>query len=281
MPEQGEIDLAAIARVAWRHKFLVITLSIVAGLIGVAVALLTEPIFRADVVVTEVREAGLGSAVSGSMLGQLGGLASIAGFSIGGTANKTQINQAVLKSRYLVEQFIQHHNLIPTLFEDSSDDEEPTLWLAVRKFQGGILRISEDTRQGKTTITMDWKDPVVASEWANGFIALANDLIRKRALDEANRNVAYLQDQLEKTHIVELQRVMYNLIENETKTLMLANARVEYAFLVVDPATPPELRNSPNRRFIVLSSAAGGFFIALVLVFLLDWWQRRKGDRAA
>lgn len=276
--EEGEIDLAAIVRAAWQHKVLVAVITGIAGLIAVAVALLTAPIFRADVVVTDVREAGLGAAVSSSTLGQLGGLASIAGFNLGATANKTQVNQAVLKSRNLVEQFIQRNGLIDELFEDS--DDEPTLWLAVERFQGGVLRISEDTRQGKTTITMDWKDPEVAAKWANGFIALANDLIRKRALDEATRNVAYLTEQIDKTHVVELQRVMYNLVENETKALMLANARVEYAFQVVDPATAPERRISPNRRFIVLSGAAAGFFISLVLVFALDWWKRRRAASA-
>jgi uncharacterized protein involved in exopolysaccharide biosynthesis len=276
--EEAEVDLAAIVRAAWKHKLLVTIVTVIAGLIAVAVSLLATPIYRADVVVTDVREAGLGAAVSSSMLGQLGGLAGIAGFNLGGTANKTQVNQAVLKSRNLVEEFIERNGLIDVLFEDSDDDA--TLWLAVQAFQGGVLRISEDTRQAKTTITIDWKDPEIAARWANGFVALANELIRERALDEATRNVAYLTDQIQKTHVVELQRVMYNLIENETKALMLANARIEYAFQVVDPATAPERRISPNRRFIVLSGTAAGFFISLVLAFALDWWKRRRAASA-
>ncbi len=276
--EEAEVDLAAIVRAAWKHKLLVMIVTGIAALIAAAVSLLATPIYRADIVVTDVREAGLGSAVSSSMLGQLGGLAGIAGFNLGGTANKTQVNQAVLKSRNLVEQFIERNGLIDALFEDSDDDA--TLWLAVQAFQGGVLRISEDTRQAKTTITIDWKDPEIAAKWANGFVALANELIRERALDEATRNVGYLTEQIQKTHVVELQRVMYNLIENETKALMLANARVEYAFQVVDRATAPERRISPNRRFIVLSGAAAGFFVALVLAFALDWWKRRRAASA-
>jgi hypothetical protein len=53
--------------------------------------------------------------------------------------------------------------------------------------------------------------------------------------------------------------VLYNLIESETKTLMLANARVEYAFTVVDPAVVPGATCQPQAhahgRVGVFSSA--------------------------
>jgi uncharacterized protein involved in exopolysaccharide biosynthesis len=64
---------------------------------------------------------------------------------------------------------------------------------------------------------------------------------------------------------------MYNLIESETKTLMLANARAEYAFTVVDPAVVPEERVSPRRTLMVLS----GLFIGMVVGVLIAWVRNR------
>jgi hypothetical protein len=96
-----------------------------------------------------------------------------------------------------------------------------------------------------TVVAIDWTDPATAAQWANGFVALANELLRTRALVESKRNIAYLNDQISKTDVVELRRVLYGLIESETKTLMLANGRPEYAFRVVDPAVPPELKTRP------------------------------------
>jgi uncharacterized protein involved in exopolysaccharide biosynthesis len=67
-----------------------------------------------------------------------------------------------------------------------------------------------------------------------------------------------------------LRRVIYNLIENETKTLMLANAREEYAFAVVDPAVPPELRISPRRRVMVLVGLMLGLVLGTLAAFALN-----------
>jgi LPS O-antigen subunit length determinant protein (WzzB/FepE family) len=67
---------------------------------------------------------------------------------------------------------------------------------------------------------------------------------------------------------------MYNLIETETKTLMLANARVEYAFTVVDPAVAPEIRTSPKRKLIVLSGGVLGGLFGVFAVFVINIFRQ-------
>jgi LPS O-antigen subunit length determinant protein (WzzB/FepE family) len=59
---------------------------------------------------------------------------------------------------------------------------------------------------------------------------------------------------------------MYDLVKSETKTLMLANGRVEYAFRVVDPAVPPATRSKPKRAEIVLFAVAVGFIFSSIVV---------------
>ena len=48
------------------------------------------------------------------------------------------------------------------------------------------------------------------------------------------------------------ENVIYNLIEEQTKNIMLANVREEYAFKIVDPAIVPEIRVRPARRKIAI-----------------------------
>jgi capsular polysaccharide biosynthesis protein len=110
----------------------------------------------------------------------------------------------------------------------------------------------------------------VAAQWANSYVALTNELLRTHALDESNRNIAYLNGQLAKTDSVDLRKVMYSLIENETKTLMVANGRMEYAFTVVDPATTPELKVGPHRLLNTLVGIMLGFVLGTVSAFALD-----------
>ena len=56
------------------------------------------------------------------MLGQFGGLASLAGVNLGGGANNdTEVSLAVLRSREFTEAFIRDRNLLPLIFEECWD----------------------------------------------------------------------------------------------------------------------------------------------------------------
>jgi uncharacterized protein involved in exopolysaccharide biosynthesis len=133
----------------------------------------------------------------------------------------------------------------------------------------------EERLKGTTVIAIDWRDPVVAARWANDFVGLANDLLRDRAVQESTRNVEYLNKQLAQTNVVEIQRVMYQLIEIETKNLMLAHGRVEYAFTIVDHAVPPEIRVSPRRTLMVISGLFIGGIVGSLILWVRNFVRRR------
>jgi uncharacterized protein involved in exopolysaccharide biosynthesis len=237
----------------WRYRHLVLLSAVICGLMAVAIALTAVPTYRAETVISEARDQGM----TGGLASQFGGLASLAGVNLGGSAGSEA--EAVLKSRRLIEEFIQRNGLLAELFRGGA--EKRTLWHAVNRFKEGVLLIREDKMSGLTTVSIDATDAVTAARWANEFVALANEQIRARALTNAKRNIAYLNEQIAKINEVELRRVMYSLVENETKTLMLANGRVEYAFTVIDPAVPPEVRISPRRTLMVLL----GLIIGVIL----------------
>jgi uncharacterized protein involved in exopolysaccharide biosynthesis len=273
--ERGDgIDIIAIIRVMWRYRYLIGLASIVFALLAVYMALTAKEIFRAEVVVTEVHDNGL-SGGGGDLAGKLGGLASLAGVQLGGGGGGGDANvQGVLASRHLIEEFIKQQDLVPLLGKGKG--AHSTLWFAVKTFQEQIVTIHDDPLKGLTTITIDWFDPSVAAKWANGFVALANDLIRTQAFDDASRNVDYLNKQIAQTNQVEVQRSLAGLIENETKKLMLANGRRDFAFRSVDPAVPPEIRHSPRRALLVISGTALGFFLGTLFALSHDAFRRRK-----
>jgi uncharacterized protein involved in exopolysaccharide biosynthesis len=266
-----ELDLVALWRILRTHRGVVVSATVICGVVAAVLAILAIPIFRAEVSITPVAQQSIG--VSGA-LGQLSGLASLAGVSMGTGASPQRDALAVLRSRHLVEEFIKRNDLLPALFRSSS--KPPSLWLGVKKFQAGIVNIREDTRQGVIVVAIEWTEPATAARWANGFVALANELLRTRALDESTRNIAYLKDQAIRTDVVNLQRVMYDLIESETKTLMLANGRPEYAFTVVDPAVPPEIKTSPHRAIMVLVGLAVGFMVGAIIAFWRNTVSKSK-----
>ena len=264
MEKANEIDFVAIFWIIWRRKLLVSAVALVGALVAAYFAFTAIPVYRATVVVTEVHDAALGGA--NSLSSQLGGLASLAGVNIGANGPNVE-NKAILESRGLVEEFVKRNDIVPLMNINAKLPNHP--WFAVERFKKDVLDMRDDKMKGTTTVTMDWTDPSVAATWANSFVALANELLRNRAVRESTQNIGFLNKQIAETSVVEVQRVMYNLIESETKKLMLATGRIEYAFTVVDPAVPPQVRVSPRRTLMILSGLLiGGVLGSVVAIFL-------------
>jgi LPS O-antigen subunit length determinant protein (WzzB/FepE family) len=262
--DEYELDLGALFRMAWDSKYTILLCSALCAMVAVYVALTATPIYRAEAVVAEVHDSNMSGAAS--LANQLGGIASLAGINLPTGDEAGHEAQAILQSRRLVEEFVQREGLLPDLKENSS--KTLTLWRAVNQFRDNVLTVREDKRTGLTKITIEWRDPATAANWANKFVAFANEVLRTRALNDSTRNIEYLNKQIAKTTAVEVQRVMYNLIESETKTLMLANARVEYAFTVVDPAVSPEMRIRPQRSIMVIEGTMIGAITGFVIVLV-------------
>jgi uncharacterized protein involved in exopolysaccharide biosynthesis len=270
MEKENEIDFVAIFWIIWRQKLLVVTCALIAGVIAVVLAFRAIPIYHAEVVVTEVRDTALGG--GSSIASQFGGLASLAGVNINANGPSLE-NKAVLESRGLVEEFVRRNGIVPLM---NIDPRLPNpLWFAVVRFKKDVLDMRDDKMKGTTTITMDWPDPAVAAQWANGFVALANALLRERAVQDSTRNITFLNKQVAQTNVLEVQHAMFQLIESQTKTLMLATGRVEYAFTVVDPAVAPQVRASPRRTLMVFSGLIIGGILGSIAAIILNIRSKR------
>ena len=271
MEKDNEFEVVPFLWIVWDQKYLVIAISLIFGVIAAIFALTATPMYRAQIVVTQARDNGMGGA--GSLMGQLGGLASMAGLDLGANGEHPE-RPAVLASRGLVDDFIKRYNLAPVI---NRNTKQPTSdWWAVESFRSRVLDIHEEKLKGTTTITIDWNDPVVAARWANDFVGLANELLRARAIKESTLNIEYLNKQLPQTTVVEFQQAIYRLIEAETKSLMLAHGRAEYAFTIVDPAVVPEFRVSPRRTLIVVSGLFTGGFLGSLVAWVRKTMRRRS-----
>jgi uncharacterized protein involved in exopolysaccharide biosynthesis len=272
--QDDEIALVDLFRAVWEYKFLIAAVAAVCTGLAIYLALTAKEIYRAEVVLAPVTDSGGGGA--GSLMGSLGGLANLAGLRLGAGGQGKEAT-ALLKSYRLAEEFLRRNDLVPVLF-GSGSSEPPTMWRGVRYFRAGVLDIKEEELDGLITLTVDWTDPKVAAQWANQLVALANEMMRTRAMDESSRNIKYLNEQLAQTNVVEIRRALYNLIESETKQLMLANGKLEYAFTVIDPAVAPEIRISPKRTLMTLIGFAIGCVLGCVIAFI---HRGLKGQRTA
>jgi uncharacterized protein involved in exopolysaccharide biosynthesis len=257
-------SLLAVWRVLWNNKVLIIACALVAAGIAVYLALTAKPMFRGEVTVAQVDNQQMGMA--GALAGQFGGLANLVGVNLGALGGDGREIQALLKSRRLAEEFVVRKKLVPLLYPDTKP--LPTLWFAVRHFRDSVVSIHEDKRSGLTQVSVTWDDPVTAATLANEYVGLANELMRARAIAESQASIDYLNAQMLKTDEVQIRNGMFNLIESETKRLMLANVKSEYALAVIDPAVPPELRYSPRRTLMVILGFLIGGVLGTIIAFV-------------
>jgi uncharacterized protein involved in exopolysaccharide biosynthesis len=276
---RGEMDLISFTSMVWRHRWLVGITCAVCLLGAIGYLMIATPMYKAEVVLIAAHDDSMSGKSGGGSLGdQLGGLASMAGLSIGQESSTEQTADAVLESRLLAEEFVRRNDLIGVLLKKS---KRPTLWRAVNVFKQGLLKIKKDQMKGTTKVTIEWTDPLTASRWANGLVALANEMLRTRARTDSSRNIEYLSHQLEGTNDVDLRKNINDIIEDQMRTLMLANGREEFAFRVVDPGVPPEAKSRPQPVLIVLVGLGLGLALGCTIAFVRARIEEHRREAAA
>ncbi|WP_366664003.1 LPS O-antigen length regulator [Vibrio campbellii] len=236
-----------------------------------------------------------GGGLSG-MANQFGGLAALAGVNLSNNGvSQTELAVQVMKSRKFVSDFVQKHEILVPLmamkgwdlnsnslivdndvFDESSSTwlrepkgllkSEPSLQEVYKHFISKTFNIVKGKDGGLYEISVTHFSPYVAQKWVNWLIEDINSVMRSRAIEESTQNLSYLNEQLAKTSVSEMQTTFYKLIEEQTKSLMLAEAQNEFIFKVVDPAIVPEFKSSPNRPMICILGTIIGFLVGLFII---------------
>jgi uncharacterized protein involved in exopolysaccharide biosynthesis len=274
-----QIDFFDLWRVLWGGKRIVAAVSALFALVSIAYALLATEWYTANVLLAPAEERS-----AQGLAAQLGGLAGIAGITVG--AGESAEAMAVLESDELARDFIQEFGLVTVLLRDkwdgennnwkaTDDGEIPDIRDAVKVFDEKVRAVSENKRTGLITLSIEWTDPEIAAEWANRLINKLNARMRLRAEAEAERNIAYLRDELAATNIVTLDQSVARLLETEMQKLMLARGNDEFALRVIDMATPPKFRSRPSRTLIVAIGTSLGIIFGVLWVLLANAYRAR------
>lgn len=275
-PEE-DITLIELWQILWKRRVLILFFTLFCGLMSAVVSLLLPDIYRAEALLSPAAEEDSQNGIA-STLGGLGGLASIAGVSLGG-GSSVEESLAVLKSRRFIWQFIEQNQLMPQLFAEKWDakkqrwreqdpEEQPTLWDGFREFtQEGLLSASIGKKNSLVTVAVEWGDPEQAAAWANLLVEQLNAYLRVEAITRSQARLRYLTEELSKNQVADMQQTLYELIAKEQKTAMLANTQKQFAFRILDPAAVPDKKAKPRRALITLTGLMMGFILSVMGVF--------------
>jgi uncharacterized protein involved in exopolysaccharide biosynthesis len=255
--------------------------------VGAAYALLAPPWYRAQVSLL-ARDTKAGSGLP-PQLAQMSGLARLAGINLNSSGKEESV--AVRKSRGFVRQLIEENKLLTVILAHKWDPEKqawhtsgrnkPDIRDGIKFFEDKIRTVAEDRKTGLLTVTIEWKDPVQAAEWANAMADQVNRVMQERALKEAEFNVSYLEAEMQKSNVVSLQQAISRLLESEMEKLMLARGGEEFAFRIVDRAEPPKLRSRPKRTVVVILAIVLGLMTGIATVFVKRFLHSLEDAAAA
>jgi len=275
MPQQHAdelVDFRLVLAKLMRGRWWIVASVIAFGGAFTAVALLATPVYRATTILAPANE-GQAQGALGSALGQLGGLASLAGIAVSAQDSATEEALAVLRSRQFTEAFLIERNLIPKLFARKWDaerktwkvreDKIPTPAKAFKLFNKKMRKVEFDKKTGLVKLQIDWTDREEAAEWANELVARLNREMRARAIEKAEASVGFLEKEANETSTVAAREAISRLMEAQIKQRMLANVTEEYAFRVVDRALPADKDDPVRPQKLILIVA--GILIGLVV----------------
>lgn len=297
------IDLLEFFRILLSYKWLIAGIVVAGTVASVFIALMIPNVYRADALLAPNEEQS-GGGMSG-LAEQYGGLAALAGIDLtSGSDEKTTLGLSILRSRKFFSDFVDRHDILVPLMaakgwdresneliiDDDDYDVETDTWVrkvsfpkqvvpsmqeAYEKYIEEVFTVSQDSRTGYVTISIEHYSPKVARQWVAWLVEDINETVMQKDVREARQAIEYLNNQIKATSLAELRNVFSRLIEEQTKIIMLAEVTDEYLLKTVDPPVAPEEKIRPKRSLIVL---LGGFLSGVFAVLVVFALQSRRSS---
>lgn len=278
-----------------RYKYIVATSVTIFAVISVVYALSIPNVYRSSSTLSIVNDKG-GTSLSG-MMGQLGALSSLAGINIGGSGKKDYHIEEMLKSRDFLIPFIERHQLKPSifaasgwdrdsnkvLFDKEKYDHEKQVWVrevkapkkpepsneeAYKKFRD-IYKVSYDRKKNLFQISIDYVSPYQAKIWLEMLIKEFNEYSRLESVKEIKNNIYFLEKHINEAHVTELKSSLYQLLEEQLKSLMLSESKKNFSLDIIQAPFVPEDKYGPKRAVICFAITLLGFGIGVLISVLL------------
>lgn len=272
---EAYVDLFGVVEALWQRKVVMALSTFFVGIVTLTATFQLADSYRSEALLAPAEDA---LSASSALSRQAGSLSGLAGFALPNAqvVEKQDLAIAILQSRSFLVDFVQRRNLAPLLiaaeswdratgkvkFDASLYDVERSDWVVDMDlrpsnedlFQALRSRLSVEVRSrtGLIDLGVIHVSPQVAAQWSEWLISDLNQEIRNRDIREARESIAFLDREAAKTSVAALQESLYELIKEQTKTMMLAQVRTEYAMRFVDSPSIPDTPAQPMRLLLTL-----------------------------
>ena len=226
-----EVSLKELLLIVWQKRNLVIYITTFFAVFSIIYSLTLSNEYRSTAVLVPTENS---PNLSSMMSGGLGMSLPLAGLDLGSSNSDSKIALEVMSSWKFIESFIEKNNLQVYIgasngwdsranevliddgiydvetkkwisgFLSSNKDPEPSSWDLFEMFSKK-LSISEDRFTGHVTVSIDFYSPEVSKEWVDKYVIAINEKMRLRSLEQLDRNIERLKEQIQLTEIKEVK----------------------------------------------------------------------------
>lgn len=284
----GQITVGGYVEALRPHRWKIALLSLAMGVVVLLVTFLLPKLYESSATIVPATDEDKPNI-------SLGGLAASFGLSVGGPTRLEDL-EALFRSRELTVRVFRAHDLWPVLAPDNYDPKTGKVkigWLdRLRGMEGDTrapgdwdaLRAVEDRKDvsvsrklGTLSVTFESRSDEGSKAIVVYYLEEAKSILQEKALERANRNKRFLEEQIGRTVDPIIRDRLYTLYSKEVEREMLARNREQFGFTVLDPPMVPDRKSRPKR---IRSAAAATLFSfpAWCALFLIR--NRRRGEAA-
>lgn len=186
---EDEISLLDIIIMLAQHKKMIAGITLASAVLSAGILLMLPARYTATVTILPPQQ---GSSMSSALMSQFGGMAALAGGSLG-IKNPNDQYIAMFKSRTVENAMVQKYDLM-------QEYHAKLLSVAAKVFEGNT-KIDGSGKDGLIHLSVTDGDPRRAAELANGYIDQYRALSEHLAIGEAAQRRLFFEKQLEQAKI--------------------------------------------------------------------------------
>ena len=294
-------DLHLLQRTLYKNIYKILLGTILSTCIATYIAHSTPNKYTSSVLLAPVDNSSIDSLsnqVSSFGLGSLIGMNSP-------TSSKTNLAVEILKSRSFISDFITKRGVLVPLFETKKWDpvtnklildekiysEELSKWVrdveppyeatpsmqeAHRIFINDHMNVSFDSQKQFVEIYITHFSPELSQKWLFWIVEDLNNKLMEKDINQSERAIKYLESKVASTSSEEMKSLLYNLIQQQIKIIMLAYTNKYYALEIIDPPVIPEKKSSPYRLIMIIVGTFLGFIATFFLYLIFDIFRSKN-----
>jgi uncharacterized protein involved in exopolysaccharide biosynthesis len=268
----SEVNPLGLLKILLGHKALIIRLVLVVTVGTAIVSLLMTKVYESRAVITPVQ---LPAAQSG-----MAAMAAQFGIITPQASNASEI-VSLLKSDILMQKVMEKGKFYDVLFEkddlrDLSENEKT--WEGIRLLKEDILDVAESKKEGMISVSARYKDPAIARNIAGTTIDELTDHMAAEAKRVAAANMRHLETQIVNAADPFVRQKIYSLIAQQIETAMMAEAKENFAFKVIDPPRVPDKKIKPKRTMMVVLAFIVSLLLGVFLAFMREHYRRNREE---